>query len=162
MWEDRQLRDIAEADIRQLVNSGLEEHLQVEYKSALYTPNDNGNKEFLLDVCMFANAGGGILLIGIDERRDANGQPTGMPDPNAVLGVDLFNPEQLLQAYDARVIANIQERLPLELYAVPLASKRHIVAIRMPNSMSKPHRVFYQGRVYLPSRRERQRYEMDI
>jgi hypothetical protein len=28
--------------------------------------------------------------------------------------------------------------------------------------MSKPHRVFYQGRAYFPSRRERQRYEMDV
>jgi hypothetical protein len=40
---------------------------------------------------MFANAGGGILLIGIDERRDANGQATGTPDPNAELGVDVPN-----------------------------------------------------------------------
>jgi hypothetical protein len=162
MWEDRRLRDITEADIQQVVNSGLEEHLQLEYKSALYTPNDNGNKESLLDICMFANAGGGILLIGIDEQRDANGQPTGIPDPNAPLGVNLPNPEQLLQAYDARVIANIQERLPLELYAVPVANNLHVVAIRVPNSMSKPHRVQYQGRVYFPSRRERQRYEMDV
>jgi hypothetical protein len=28
--------DIAETDIRELVNSGSEEHLQLEYKSALY------------------------------------------------------------------------------------------------------------------------------
>jgi hypothetical protein len=28
--------------------------------------------------------------------------------------------------------------------------------------MSKPHRVFYQGHAYFPSRRERQRYEMDV
>lgn len=162
MWEDRRLRDITEEDVRQIVTAELEEHLQLEYKSALYTPSDNGSKESLLDICMFANAGGGILLIGIDEQRDANGQPTGVPDPNAQLGVDLPNPEQLLQAYDARVIANVQERLPLELYAVPVGNNRHVVAVRVPNSMSKPHRVFYQGRAYFPSRRERQRYEMDV
>ncbi len=162
MWEDRRLRDIAEADIRLLVNSGLEEHLQLEYKSALYTPNDNGNKESLLDICMFANAGGGILLIGVNEQRDNNGQPTGAPDPNSELGVELPNPEQLLQSYDARVTAGIDERLPLESYAIPVVNNRHVVAIRVANSTSRPHRVHYQGRVYFPSRRERSRYEMDV
>ena len=162
MWEDKRLRDITEADVRQLVNAGLEEHLQLEYKSALYDGNDQGSKESLLDICMFANAGGGILLIGISEQRDANNQPTGTPDPNAALGVDLPNPEMLLLSYDARVVANIQERLPLELYAIPVANNRYVVAIRVPNSTSKPHRVQYQGRVYFPSRRERQRYEMDV
>jgi hypothetical protein len=162
MWDDRRLRDIAEADLRQIVDSGLEEHLQLEYKSALYETNDRGNKESLLDICMFANAGGGVLLIGISEQRDANGQPTGTPDPNAELGIDVPNPEMVLQSYDARVIANIQDRLPLELYAIPVANDRHVLAIRVPNSVSKPHRVHHQGRSYFPSRRERHRYEMDV
>ncbi len=162
MWEDRRLRDITEADVRQLVESGLEEHLQLEYKSALYDPGDQGSRESLLDICMFANAGGGILLIGVSEQRDANNQPTGTPDPTIALGVDLPNPEMTLLSYDARVVANIQERLPLESSAIPVANNRHVIAIRVPNSTSKPHRVQYQGRVYFPSRRERQRYEMDV
>jgi hypothetical protein len=161
MWEDRRLRDITEADVRQLVNSGLEEHLQLEYKSALYADNDQGNRESLQDICMFANAGGGILLIGVSELRE-NNQPTGTPDPNAALGVDLPNPEQTLLAFDARVVTGIQERLPLELYPIPVANNRHVIAIRVPNSTSKPHRVQYQGRVNFPSRRERHRYEMDV
>jgi hypothetical protein len=162
MWEDRRLRDITEADIQQIVNSGLEEHLQLEYKSAMYEANDRGGRECLLDICMFANSGGGILLIGVNEQRDANGQPTGIPDPNSPLGVEVTNSEQLLQSYDARVVASIQERLPLELFAIPVATERYVIAIRVPNSMLKPHRVHYQGHVYFPSRRERQRYEMDV
>jgi hypothetical protein len=47
MWEDRRLRDITEADVRQLVNAELEEHLQLEYKSALYENHERGHKEFL-------------------------------------------------------------------------------------------------------------------
>jgi Schlafen, AlbA_2 len=162
MWEDKRLRDVTEADIQQLVNSGLEEHLQLEYKSALYDGNDQGSRESLQDICMFANAGGGILLIGVTELRDGNNQPTGIPDPTAPLGVDLPNPEMLLLSYDARVVANIQERLPLEMFAIPVANNRYVVAIRVPNSTSRPHRVLYQGRVNFPSRRERHKYEMDV
>jgi len=162
MWEDRRLRDIAQADLQRLVTSGLEEHLQLEYKSALYEGNDRGNREFLLDVCMFANAGGGIILIGIVERRDDQGQPTGAPDPDADIGIDVPNPELLLQAYDARAVAAIQDRLPLELAAIPVAGDCHVIAIRVPRSNASPHCVRYQGHVYFPSRRERHRYEMDI
>jgi hypothetical protein len=162
MWEDRRLKDITEADLRQIIDAQLEEHIELEYKSALYSGNDQGSKESLLDICMFANSGGGILLIGISEQRDANGQPTGLPDPNAQLGLEIPNPEAVLLAYDARVIANIQERLPLESHPIPVVNNRHVVAIRVPNSMSKPHRVSHQGHVYFPSRRERQRYEMDV
>ena len=45
-----------------------------EYKSALYEDNDRGRREFLLDVCMFANSSGGILLIGVPERRERSEQ----------------------------------------------------------------------------------------
>jgi hypothetical protein len=162
MWEDRRLRDITEADLQQMIGAELEEHLNLEYKSDQYDNNHHGSRESLLDICMFANAGGGILLLGISEQRDANQQPTGLPDPNAQLGLEIPNPEAVLQAYDARVIASIGERLPLESYAIPVANNRHVLAIRVPNSTSKPHRVFYQGHAYFPSRRERQRYEMDV
>jgi len=162
MWEDRRLRDITEADLRQIIDAQLEEHLQLEYKSALYETNDRGNKESLLDICMFANSGGGILLLGISEQRDAGGQATGLPDADAQLGLEIPNPEAVMQGYDARVLGNVQERISLESYAIPVADNRHVLAIRVPNSPSKPHRVSHQGHVYFPSRRERQRYEMDI
>ncbi len=162
MWEDRRLRDITEADLRQIIDAQLEEHLQLEYKSALYENNERGHKEFLQDICMFANSGGGVMLIGISERRDEGGQPTGLPDPDAQLGIEIPNAEMMLQSYDARVVANIEERLPLESYAITVANNRYVIAVRVPNSMSKPHRVHYQGRTYFPSRRERHRYEMDV
>ena len=80
--------DIRENDIRRLIESGLEEHLQLEYKSALYEDNDRGKREFLLDICMFANSSGGILLIGVPERRDDQGQPTGVLDPGGRPGLE--------------------------------------------------------------------------
>jgi hypothetical protein len=162
LWEGRPLRDIREADIRRLVDSGLEEHLQLEYKSALYEDNDRGRREFLLDICMFANAGGGILLLGVPERRDDQGQPTGAPDPGGVLGLEMPNPEAVLNSYDARVMEAIEERLPLESASVGVGDGRQVLAIRVVNSSSKPHSVRHQGHIYFPSRRERQRYPMNV
>src|SRR5713101_1782181 len=162
LWEGRSLRDIREADVRQVIESGLEEHLQLEYKSELYDDNDRGRREFLLDVCMFANAIGGILLLGVHERRDDNGQPTGVPDAAADLGLEVPNPEAALAAYDARVMEAIEERLPLESAAISVRDRRRVFAIRVPNSTRKPHSVRHQGHIYFPSRRERQRYPMSV
>jgi len=162
LWEGKPLRDVCEADIRNLLESGLAEHLQLEYKSALYEDNERGRRELLLDVCMFANTSGGILLIGIPERRDEQGQPTGVPDlNNGTLGLELPNPEAALAAYDARVMEAIEERLPLESAAIEVGNRR-VLALRVPNSASKPHSVRHQGHIYFPSRRDRQRFNMTV
>jgi hypothetical protein len=70
--------------------------------------------------------------------------------------------EAALQAFDARVTAAIEERLPLESAAIRLASGSYVLAFRIQNSPTKPHCVRYQGHVYFPSRRERSRYDMDV
>jgi hypothetical protein len=162
LWEGRALREIGEADVRRLLDTELGEHLQLEYKSAPYEDNDRGNREFLQDVCMFANTAGGILLIGVSERRDERGQPTGSPDPTAQLGIEFPNPEAVLGAYDARVTAAIEERLPLEMAAIGVGEGRQVLAIRVPDSVRKPHAVIYQGHIYFPGRRERQRYALSV
>ena len=162
LWEGRSLRDIAEADVRALLDSGLGEHEQLEYKSALYDDNDRGRKECLLDICMFANTSGGILLIGIPEQRDGDGQPTGTPDPRGVIGLELANPEAVLNAYDARVMEAIEERLSLESAAIDVGNGRRVLAIRVPNSTRKPHSARHQGHIYFPARRERQRYHLTV
>lgn len=162
LWEGRSLREIGEADVRTLLDTQLGEHLQLEYKSALYEDNDRGNREFLQDICMLANTAGGTLLIGVSERRDERGQPTGFPDRNGQLGIELPNPETILGAYDARVTSAVEERLPLELAAIEVGQGRYVIAIRVPDSVRKPHAVTYQGHTYFPGRRERQRYALSI
>jgi len=156
MWEDRRLRDVTEADVRQIVNAGVGEHLHVEYKQQTYGANHGDRREFLLDVCQFANTQGGILLIGVAEGA------AGIPDPNANLGIQVANPEQLLLDYDARVATCIQDRLPLESAAIPIAGGTYVLALRIPDSVNKPHCVNLEGHIYFPARRDRNRYHMDV
>jgi len=68
----------------------------------------------------------------------------------------------VLNAYDARVMEAIEERLALESVSVVLGDGRRVLVIRVPNSANKPHSVRHQGHVYFPSRRERQRYHMTV
>jgi len=162
LWEGRPLRDIRAEDVRAIVESRLEEHLQLEYKSELYADNDRARREFLLDVGMFANTSGGILLIGVPEVRDPEGQPTGVPDAGGILGLETPNPGTILNAYDARVMESIEERLSLESAPIEMGNGRSVIAIRVPNSTLKPHSVRHQGHIYFPARRERQRYHLSL
>ena len=162
-FEGKSLHEITENDLQErLVNAGLAEHFYLDYKETLYAKNDNGRKEFLLDICMFANAQGGVLLIGIPEERDEQGRHTGKPDRAAPLGIEVENPEPILQAYDASITDSIEERLSVESRPIPASNGRYVLAFRVPNSVNKPHCVRHKGHVYFPSRRQRHRYYMDV
>jgi hypothetical protein len=156
---DKAPREMQEEDILTLVRLGRAEGPTLEYKGDLYEPNERGNKELLLDICSMANSNGGYIFIGISEQRE-DGQASGIPDPAVPLGLEITNPEQILTAYEARVLDCIDERLQTESCAIPLASGRCVLVFRVPNSLSKPHRVSYQGHTYFPARRERQRYAL--
>jgi hypothetical protein len=75
--------------------------------------------------------------------------------------MELANPQAVLGAYDARVTAVVEERLPLEMVAISIG-ERHVLAIRVPDSVRKPHAINYQGHIYFPGRRERQRYALSV
>jgi hypothetical protein len=163
IWEGKRLSEVTEQDLRGILESGVEEHKHLDYKAELYLNNDAGQKDFLIDVCAFANAEGGILLIGVPELRDPeNDQPTGAPDLARFEGIPSPNPESVLVSYDSRVVSCIEERLSLETHAIRLGNGRCVFAIRVPNSLNKPHCVRRDEKRYFPSRRDRHIYYMDV
>src|SRR6266478_2437772 len=163
IWEGKRLSEVTEVELRRILESGIEEHKHLEYKAELYPNNDAGQKDFLIDICAFANAEGGILLIGVPEARDTkNGQPTGAPDLSRFEGIEAANPQSVLLSYDSRVVSGVEERLSLETSAIKLGNGRYVFAIRIPNSLDKPHCVRRDDRRYFPARRDRHIYYMDV
>jgi hypothetical protein len=163
IWEGKRLSEVTEVDLRGILESGTEEHKHLDYKAELYPNNDAGQKDFLIDVCAFANPEGGILLMGVPEARDPkNGKPTGAPDLSKFEGIETPNPESVLVGYDSRVVSCIEDRISLETHAIKLANGRYVFAIRVPNSFNKPHCVRRDDKRYFPSRRDRHIYYMDV
>jgi predicted HTH transcriptional regulator len=163
IWEGKRLTDVVEADLLQILKAETEEHKHLDYKAELYPSNDAGQKDFLVDVCAFANAEGGILLLGVPEMRDAaTNQPTGVPDLENFKGLELANAESLLVAYDAKVVSCVEEKISLETRAIKLSNGRYVLALRVPNSLNKPHCVRRDQKRYFPMRRDRHAYYMDV
>ncbi len=64
---------ITEADLNNLISTGVPESPTIDYKRDTYGNSENDKREFLADVSSFANTIGGDIVIGIDE---ASGLPT--------------------------------------------------------------------------------------
>jgi hypothetical protein len=95
-----------------------------------------GNREFLKDVSAFANTAGGDLLIGMDEQ---DGIVTAIPGLEGDRDAILLRLEQV-------ATANLTPRVVgLTMRAIPLASGKFVIAVRVPRSWLGPHRVEAEG-----------------
>src|SRR5579863_7572886 len=79
------IEEITSTHIESLVAEKVTEHKTLEYKEKLPEGTDGAKKEFLADVCSFANSSGGYIIYGIRDQRDNNGKPTGIPEEIAVI-----------------------------------------------------------------------------
>src|SRR6266849_668165 len=82
---------IEKANLDSLVANEVREGRTLDYKQQLPSDAEKNKKEFLADVSSFANATGGDLLIGVVEKRDAEGKTTGVPE--SVPGLAGINPD---------------------------------------------------------------------
>jgi predicted HTH transcriptional regulator len=82
-------------DLEQLVADRVPEGRELEYKRELPGNADEDKREFLYDVTSLANASGGFLIYGIEEKRDENGKATG--EPEVACGLSAFNEDETIR-----------------------------------------------------------------
>lgn len=125
--------DISVNDLNELINVGVPEGLNIDYKRNLYGNSDDDKKEVLKDISSFANSYGGHLIIGIEE---ANGIPIEIP------GLQNINPDDEILRIVNLTRDGIEPRITgLKIKAIQLASGNHVLVIRIPRSWNPPHRV---------------------
>ena len=79
------IRQIDKNYIASLLTNQVREGRTLDYKDRLLIDDREKKKELLADVTAFANAAGGDIIYGIQERRD-NSKPTGIPESVSGLG----------------------------------------------------------------------------
>ena len=148
---DRALADLSEHDFASFVSNSVSEGRDLEFKRDLPGNSDTDIKEFLADVSSLANAQGGDLIFGIEEKDGVAAKIAGL-SPADVDGVLLRLENIVRDGVEPRMVAKIRW--------VPLADKQGVIVLRIPASLAAPHRVKKNGRFW--SRNSRGKYEMDV
>jgi hypothetical protein len=150
---DKPLDDLDAAHILALVPSQATEGRNLEFKRDAPGRSEADVKEFLADATSFANAQGGDLIFGVEET---NGVATGVPGIEILdLDSEILRLENLLRdAIDPRLSG-------VRIKWIEITAGRGVLILRIPASLTSPHRVTFKGTSRFYARNSRGKYEMD-
>lgn len=143
MLDEKPLNQLTETDLQNLVTSGVSESRFIEFKRDLYGAKDEETKELLKDVSAFANTQGGTILIGVDESDGV---------ASAILGVLIQDKDAETLRLTSKIRGGIDPKFDFEIYAIPLANRNFVIAIRVLESLAAPHRVTFKNHSQFYSR----------
>jgi hypothetical protein len=151
---------IEKGDIESLVAGEVREGRTIDYKQGRVGDKDSDRKEFLADVSSFANASGGDLLFGVEERREG-GKQTGIPE--AVPGLAGIVADAEILRLENMLRDGIKPRLPgVRIRAVGGFSAGPVLVLRVPRSFAAPHMVTFQEHSKFYTRNSCGKYAMDV
>ena len=116
----------------------LPEGAQIDYKESISGNNpDKAHKEFLKDVTAFANAHGGLLLLGVREPSAGSSpqkQALGIPDG-----------DKEAKTLERVAASAVDPRIPgLLIRPIQIESNRYVIVVYIPPSLIRPHMVSFQ------------------
>lgn len=154
---NKELNEITETDLQDLINNKVAEKKTIEYKQALPDNSEDQKKKFLAQVSSFANASGGDLIYGIIEDRQ-----TGLP--KNLEGLNIKNIDAEIRRLDNMILTGIQPRIIgiKPITPIMLSNSKIILIIRIPKSWNSPHRVIFNGHDKFYSRSTNGKYPMDV
>lgn len=136
----KDLEEIRESDILELIRDGIPESLTLEYKERLNFQTDEERKELLADISSFANVSGGDIIFGLSAERNNHNKTTGRP--SEITGIDIENWDETVLSLDSIIINGIQPRIPsVRWQKVECGSGKRILVVRIPRSWIAPHMV---------------------
>ena len=149
-----QLDSVDEGHLNALVTNGVPESRSLEFKAKLVWGTESERKEFLADVSAFANAGGGDLVLGIEEDNGA---------ASKVVGLDSFDPDKDILKMESMIRDGIKPRIVgIRPRSVVLSNGRRVVIVRVPNSLNRPHMVAFKNWSRFFSRNSAGKYQLDV
>lgn len=159
------LEEITEIDIQRLIDNGVREGRTLDFKSAQtftrdgrLTPDEKA--KLAEDVCAFANAFGGDLVIGLEPFEKAEGDSA---VAKAIVPVQVTNLDAMLLDLVNSLRDALEPQLAtLHAHPVPVASGGHVIVIRVGPSPSAPHRVVRKGGGHFFMRNSVGKEPMDI
>ncbi len=147
------IEEIAEAHLRALIQDGVAEGRDIDYKLALPGTSADDKKEFLADISSFANAGGGDLVFGVDESA-------GLPTVVRGLADDL---DDAMLRLESSIRDGVAPRIQgVRSHPVPLSSGKGALVLRVPRSFARPHVITFRNHWKFFTRSSNGKHQMDV
>jgi hypothetical protein len=145
---------ITEDHLRSLIEDQAMELRVIEYKQELPGKRPEDKREFLADVCSFANTAGGDLVYGMTEN---GGMPQDLP------GFETSNIDDEINGLENSIRDGIEPRIwGVRSFPLRLRSGAHALVLRVPRSFSRPHVVTFRGHWRFYARSSAGKYPMDV
>ncbi len=129
------------SDITGLVENKVPESKYIDYKSKL--PNFSNDKEkegFINDVCAFANASGGYIVYGMEEK---DGFPT------AISGIEISNSDGEIRKITEVIRTNTEPSFYGSDIKIVEDSTKKVLILKIIQSLNKPHAAKKSNRFYI-------------
>ena len=156
----KRIEEITKADIESLITDKVGESKTIDFKRELPGGKDAEKKEFLADVSSFANAAGGDIILGIEEGK---GSEKGIA--KAVIPISSEPADSAILRLEETIRNGIDPRLKVQMKAINgLEDDKtgYVLLIRIPQSISSPHMVTYQGTSKFFSRNNAGKFQLDV
>ncbi len=153
---NKKMENITLDDIQTLIENGVCENKNLDYKRELHIDTDSDKKEFLADISSFANSNGGDIIFGIEEDSTEK-------IPTKIVGIHYENDDVLVRKLEDFIRQSIQPIiLNIEYKVIKIVNNKCILIIRIPQSLIAPHRVEYKGHNKFFARNNKGKYQMDV
>lgn len=133
---NKSLADITLSDVQRLIDEQVVEGKHIDFKREAYGNSDSDKKEFLKDISSFANAGGGDIILGIEEDKG-----TGQAKKICPL---LINPDEEIRRLQGSANTGLDPRLPSLDFKELKINDGYVLVIRIRKSWLSPHRVSFK------------------
>lgn len=149
---NKSLDDLTEDDLLDLIRHPVQEGRAIDYKLQLPGNAESERRELRFDVSSFANADGGHMVFGMEEK---NGVAAALP------GLHGINPDAEIQRLDSIIQTFIDPRTPgVRFRPVQLANGGLVIVGLIPRSSVGPHLVIVDDNKRFYSRNSAGKYLM--
>lgn len=132
----KDFNEITIEDIEFLKNQQIPESFYIEYKQQAWGKSDDETREMLKDVSSFANASGGIIIVGVTANENSWIEN--------IIGIE--NAEEEESRITACCLSSIEPRIyGLQIRRFSCGNSREILLLYIPNSFNTPHQIIFKG-----------------
>ncbi len=159
---DKRVDNLTFEDIERLVTNEVKETKTLDYKRDFSLAKDSDKKEFANDITAFYNTDGGCIIYGIEERKDAKNQNTGIPEK--IYGITIDNEDKLIQCIEDTIRSNTDPSITNLLIKILKVndSNDFVLIIGIPKDLWLPSMVTINDSNRFYKRRNTGKYLVDV